>query len=205
MSRRGGHRVASDGTRPLSMSAILRAVRHCRRQSTPSWRGGRVVECAGFEIRYTGLPYRGFESLPLRHPAIRARLAPGSTRATRVAPDHPARHGPERPPPAIAPEQPDARRTRQRSRDPVERRLRPRPEPSHGRSRQRDGDGAGTTRTHRGTRAARQTSGRTVTVGRDRLGTRRGKARAAPLPERPSRRSGPTLGTDRARAVRIGI
>ncbi len=31
-------------------------------------RGGRVVECAGFEIRYTGLPYRGFESLPLRQP-----------------------------------------------------------------------------------------------------------------------------------------
>ena len=25
-----------------------------------------MVECAGLEIRYTGLPYRGFESLPLR-------------------------------------------------------------------------------------------------------------------------------------------
>ena len=33
----------------------------------PSRRGGRVVECAGFEIRYTVPPYRGFESLPLRH------------------------------------------------------------------------------------------------------------------------------------------
>lgn len=31
------------------------------------WRGGRVVECAGLEIRYTVSPYRGFESLPLRH------------------------------------------------------------------------------------------------------------------------------------------
>jgi hypothetical protein len=30
------------------------------------WRGGRVVECAGLEIRYTVIPYRGFESLPLR-------------------------------------------------------------------------------------------------------------------------------------------
>src|SRR5581483_1947468 len=30
-------------------------------------RGGRVVECAGFEIRCTVLPYRGFESHPLRH------------------------------------------------------------------------------------------------------------------------------------------
>ncbi len=26
-----------------------------------------MVECAGLEIRYTGLPYRGFESLLLRH------------------------------------------------------------------------------------------------------------------------------------------
>jgi seryl-tRNA synthetase len=30
------------------------------------WRGGRVVECAGLEIRCTGLPYRRFESDPLR-------------------------------------------------------------------------------------------------------------------------------------------
>ena len=29
-------------------------------------RGGRVIECAGFEIRCTVLPYRGFESHPLR-------------------------------------------------------------------------------------------------------------------------------------------
>ncbi len=36
------------------------------------WRGGRVVECAGLEIRYTVIPYRGFESLPLRQvPFIR--------------------------------------------------------------------------------------------------------------------------------------
>src|SRR5690606_28412961 len=31
-------------------------------------KGGRVVECAGLEIRYTVLPYRGFESLPFRQP-----------------------------------------------------------------------------------------------------------------------------------------
>jgi hypothetical protein len=29
--------------------------------------GGRVVECAGLEIRYTVLPYREFESHPVRH------------------------------------------------------------------------------------------------------------------------------------------
>ena len=31
-----------------------------------------MVECAGFEIRYTVPPYRGFESLPLRHSARRS-------------------------------------------------------------------------------------------------------------------------------------
>ena len=30
-------------------------------------KGGRVVECAGLEIRYSGLRYRGFESHPFRH------------------------------------------------------------------------------------------------------------------------------------------
>src|SRR5690606_36681859 len=29
----------------------------------------RVVECAGLEIRYTGCPYRGFDSVPFRHRA----------------------------------------------------------------------------------------------------------------------------------------
>ncbi|SCC95071.1 hypothetical protein THIX_70100 [Thiomonas sp. X19] len=29
-------------------------------------KGGRVVECAGLEIRCTVLPYRGFESHPFR-------------------------------------------------------------------------------------------------------------------------------------------
>src|SRR3954471_12098162 len=36
------------------------------REHGRSRRGGRVVECAGLEIRYTVIPYRGFESLPLR-------------------------------------------------------------------------------------------------------------------------------------------
>ena len=36
-------------------------------------KGGRVVECAGLEIRYTVIPYRGFESLPFRHPMKKAR------------------------------------------------------------------------------------------------------------------------------------
>lgn len=30
------------------------------------WKGGRVVECTGLEIRHTVMPYRGFESLPFR-------------------------------------------------------------------------------------------------------------------------------------------
>ena len=30
------------------------------------WKGGRVVECAGLEIRYTVTPYPGFKSLPFR-------------------------------------------------------------------------------------------------------------------------------------------
>lgn len=32
------------------------------------WRDGRVVECAGLEIRYTVILYRGFKSHSLRHP-----------------------------------------------------------------------------------------------------------------------------------------
>ena len=35
--------------------------------STTRWKGGREVECAGLEIRYTVIPYRGFASLPFRH------------------------------------------------------------------------------------------------------------------------------------------
>ena len=33
----------------------------------PARKGGRVVECAGLEIRYTVIPYRGFKSHPFRH------------------------------------------------------------------------------------------------------------------------------------------
>ncbi len=32
-----------------------------------SWTGGRVVEGARLESVYTVTPYRGFESLPVRH------------------------------------------------------------------------------------------------------------------------------------------
>ena len=32
-----------------------------------SWKDGRVVECAGLEIRYTVIPYRGFKSHSFRH------------------------------------------------------------------------------------------------------------------------------------------
>ena len=33
----------------------------------PLRRGGRVVECSGLENRRAATPFRGFESLPLRH------------------------------------------------------------------------------------------------------------------------------------------
>jgi hypothetical protein len=36
-----------------------------------------VVECAGLEIRYTGLRYRGFESLPFRQDTLAGPLTVG--------------------------------------------------------------------------------------------------------------------------------
>ncbi len=44
----------------------LRALRREPPQNDQKRKGGRVVECAGLEIQYTVLPYRGFESLPFR-------------------------------------------------------------------------------------------------------------------------------------------
>src|SRR4051794_18420153 len=38
--------------------------------------GGRVVEGARLESEYTAKPYRGFESLPLRHSSARNAAAP---------------------------------------------------------------------------------------------------------------------------------
>lgn len=43
-----------------------------------TWKGGRVVECAGLEIRYTGLLYRGFESLPFRQDTTPATCTPSA-------------------------------------------------------------------------------------------------------------------------------
>ena len=42
-------------------------LRPARDDNAVFWKGGREVECAGLEIRYTVIPYRGFESLPFRH------------------------------------------------------------------------------------------------------------------------------------------
>ena len=41
-------------------------------------RGGRVVECSGLENRRAVTPFRGFESLPLRH------HTPGATIPSRI-------------------------------------------------------------------------------------------------------------------------
>ena len=41
-------------------------LRPARDDNAVFWKGGREVECAGLEIRYTVIPYRGFESLPFR-------------------------------------------------------------------------------------------------------------------------------------------
>ena len=43
-----------------------------------NWRVGRVIDRAGLEIRYTGLPYRGFESLTLRKISAPAELSAGA-------------------------------------------------------------------------------------------------------------------------------
>jgi hypothetical protein len=48
-------------------------------------RGGRVVEGAALEKRYTVTPYRGFESRPLRHQCDRATLLPGRRSGSRLA------------------------------------------------------------------------------------------------------------------------
>ena len=45
----------------------MRGFAHARPRTAGPRKGGRVVECAGLEIRCTGLQYRGFESLPFRH------------------------------------------------------------------------------------------------------------------------------------------
>ena len=52
---RCGRRRGQSGAHPIESAAC------------PLRRDGRVVECAGLEIRYTVIPYRGFESLSLRH------------------------------------------------------------------------------------------------------------------------------------------
>jgi hypothetical protein len=59
------------------------AARPCRVRPQPTpRRGGRVVECAGLEIRYTPPAYRGFESLPLRHLRwLRCRSGPRAERS----------------------------------------------------------------------------------------------------------------------------
>ena len=54
-SRRQRTRCGQSGAHPIESAAC------------PLRRDGRVVECAGLEIRYTVIPYRGFESLSLRH------------------------------------------------------------------------------------------------------------------------------------------
>jgi toxin HigB-1 len=60
--------------------------RHPDHLGVPPWKGGRVVECAGLEIRCTGLQYRGFESLPFRHPCGRPKRASGAARRQRTKP-----------------------------------------------------------------------------------------------------------------------
>ena len=42
-------------------------LRPARDDNAVFWKGGREVECAGLEIRYTVIPYRGFKSHSFRH------------------------------------------------------------------------------------------------------------------------------------------
>lgn len=41
-------------------------LRPARDDNAVFWKGGREVECAGLEIRYTVIPYRGFKSHSFR-------------------------------------------------------------------------------------------------------------------------------------------
>ena len=49
-------------------------LRPTRDDNAVFWKGGREVECAGLEIRYTVIPYRGFESLPFRQRKLRHKV-----------------------------------------------------------------------------------------------------------------------------------
>ena len=65
-----GPRVALAGGRPGCYVWRLRHIMGPRR-------GGRAVEGARLESVYTGFPYRGFESHPLRHEPGRPSRPPG--------------------------------------------------------------------------------------------------------------------------------
>ena len=82
MSRCGLHRVASDGTRPFSMSAILRAVRHCRRQVRPR---GEVAEWSNAPDSKSGIRVSRIEGSNPSLSAIRRRRTddPDGAAATR--------------------------------------------------------------------------------------------------------------------------
>ena len=57
-------------------------------------RGGRVVECSGLENRRAVTPFRGFESLPLRHHEPGVTVSVYTTPLGRARDILPHAHGP---------------------------------------------------------------------------------------------------------------
>lgn len=50
----------------LGLDFVLPKINNSDRIPQSTGKDGRVVECAGLEIRYTVIPYRGFKSLSFR-------------------------------------------------------------------------------------------------------------------------------------------
>ena len=67
-------KIPHHGTKPKIPSKIL-FLQNFFVNLHRNWKVGRVIECAGLEIRYTHYGYRGFESLTFRKAHQESRMA----------------------------------------------------------------------------------------------------------------------------------